>query len=55
MKVSKLSKAEMKKMSQISTQDIEDAKLAWKEDAPTRFRGLLDATKAKDTSKPGGI
>jgi hypothetical protein len=45
MKYTKLTKAQIKAMTSITEKDIEDAKESWKESAPTRFRGLLDAPK----------
>lgn len=44
-KARKLNKKQMQRATEITKRDIERARTSWKEDAPVRFRNLLDAKK----------
>lgn len=49
-RVARLGAAELERLAEISPADIEDARDAWRKDAPAQFRGLLDA-KPTDTER----
>ena len=52
-KAQTFTKAELAKLAEVSAEDIERAKLAWRQDASAKGRDLLDAGDAEEESDGG--
>ena len=44
--------ADLDRLAQVSPEDVEEAKVAYRKDAPTRYRDLLDAEPAEELRLP---